>query len=56
VGEVRERLRQMPRERQLDLGQRSAMFSNAHRWTLIRPSEAQTAPAAISRIDQFVQQ
>jgi len=56
MNEVRDRLQQMPRERQLDLGNRSAMFSNAHRWTLIRPCEAQTAPAAISRIDQFVQQ
>jgi GGDEF domain-containing protein len=55
MGEVRERLRQMPRERQMDLGNRSAIFSNSHRWTLLRPAEAQTAPAAISRIDQFVQ-
>jgi len=56
AGDVRDRLRQMPRERQLDLGNRSAMFSNAHRWMLLRPAEAQTAPAAISRIDQFVEQ
>jgi len=56
MNDVRDRLQQMPRERQMDLGNRSAVFSNAHRWTLLRPSEAQTAPAAISRIDQFVQQ
>ena len=56
VGDVRERLGQMPRERQLSLGNRSAVFSNAHRWTLLRLSEAQTAPAVISRINQFVAQ
>jgi hypothetical protein len=55
MNDVRDRLAQMPRERQLNLGQRSAVFSNAHRWTLMRPAESQTPPAAILRIDQFVQ-
>jgi GGDEF domain-containing protein len=55
TAEVRERLKQMPRERQLDVGQRHAVFSNSHRWTLMRPAESQTLPAAILRIEQFVQ-
>jgi len=56
MSDVRERLAQMPRERQMIVGQRSTMFSNAHRWTVMRPAEAQTPQAAVSRIDQFVQQ
>jgi hypothetical protein len=54
--DVRDRLAQMPRERQLDSGQLHAVFSNAHRWTLMRPAESQTLPAAILRIEQFVQE
>jgi GGDEF domain-containing protein len=55
MNDVRERLAQMPRERQLDSGELHAVFSNAHRWTLMKPAESQTLPAAILRIDQFVQ-
>lgn len=55
TAELRERLSAMPNERQVDVGQRVAVFSNAHRWTLVRPAESGSPAAAILLIDQFAQ-
>jgi len=55
TAEIRERLTAIPNERQVDAGQRLAVFSNAHRWTLVRPAESGSPAAAILLIDQFAQ-
>ena len=52
--ELREKMNAIPRERQLDVGQRLAVFSNSHRWTLIRPADSSSHVDAILRLDHFV--
>ena len=47
-------LASIPAQRRLDVGQRLAVLSNAHRWTLIPLSDVDTAGEAIRRIEAFL--
>jgi hypothetical protein len=52
-GEMHAMLANIPQERQLDVGQRMAVFGNSHRWTVIPLADVQTSAEAIRRIEQF---
>jgi hypothetical protein len=52
-GEMQTMLAVVPQERQLDVGQRVAVFSNSHRWAVIPLADVQTTADLFHRMEQF---